>query len=383
MDRRKSLWIKLGIPVAVAVVFLTLFLIGKVIDADKFQHQGGQSTQTPYIEIVPLEGEQLLVGELVTEWLNGEESGKEFYNKYSEAGRIYTAKLVTVQYAIYDIPANVEVESQLVELSENSSFENAQKFELAGSKRKIQFEYLYTNRTYYYRITAKMTDGSEITASGQFKTADTPRIISTEGVWNMRDIGGIKTVDGKTVKQGMVYRGVELDGAVYEKYCITEAGVRILTEQLGIKAQFDLRAPNDRIRDMLGPDVKHTVYGVYAYSDSLVKYYLESYRLLFSDFAKAENYPAYVHCTYGKDRTGTVIYLLQTLIGVSEEDAYREWEMSALLDGVVDYPLMEDYIEALKQLEGDTMQEKVETFLLSCGVTQEEINSIREILLED
>lgn len=383
MDRRKSLWIKLGIPAAVAVVFLVLLLIGKVIDADKFKQQGEHPAANPYIEISVLDKEQVLVGDVVAEWLKGGVDGEALYNKYSGAGRVYSAKSVTVQYAIYDIPANVEVESQLVELSENSSFENAKRFNLTGNKRKIQFDYLYTNTTYYYRITATLSDGSKITSSSQFKTADTPRLISADGVWNMRDIGGVKTMDGKTMKQGLVYRGVELDGAVYEKYCITEEGIRVLTEQLGIRSELDLRAPNDKIRDMLGPDVTHTVYGVYAYSDSLVKYYLESYRLLFSDLAKEETYPTYIHCSYGKDRTGTVCYLLQILLGVSEEDAFREWEISILLDGKVDYPLMEQYIEALKQLEGDTMQEKVETFLFSCGVTQEEIDSIRRILLED
>lgn len=383
MDRRKSLWIKLGIPAAVAVVFLVLLIIGKVIDADRFEQQGGLPEANPYIEISVLDEEQVLVGSVVAEWLKGGVDGEALYNKYSAAGRVYDSKSVVVNYAIYDIPANAEVESQLVEISEDSSFENAKQITLTGNKRRVQFDYLYTNTTYYYRITATLSDGSKITSSSQFKTADTPRLISADGVWNMRDIGGDKTLDGKTVKQGMVYRGVELDGAVYEKYCITEEGIRVLTQQLGIRSELDLRAPNDNMRDMLGPDVKHTVYGVYAYSDSLVPYYLESYRLLFSDLAKEETYPTYIHCSYGKDRTGTVVYLLQILLGVSEEDAFKEWEISVLLDGKVDYPLMEDYIEALKQLEGDTMQEKVETFLFTCGVTQQEIDSIRQILLED
>lgn len=380
---RKSLWIKLGIPVAVGIVFLALMFIGKIIDSDQFQQQGGPSTAKPYIELSPLDGDQVLVSDVVAEWLKGETSGKELYNKYSGAGRVLSAKNVTIKYAIYDIPANVEVESQLVELSENSSFENSKEFELTGNKRSITFEYLYTNKTYYYRVTATLSDGSKITSSSQFKTADTPRIISTEGVWNMRDIGGVKTVDGKTMKQGLVYRGVELDGAVYEKYCITDVGAKVLTEKLGIRTEIDLREQKDNMRDMLGNDVAHNFYGTYAYVDSFVAVYSESYRTLFSDLAKEENYPVYIHCTYGKDRTGTVCFLLQLLLGVPEEKAFKEFEMSVLLDGEVDYGSMELYIDALKKLDGNTMQEKAENFLLSYGVTQEEIDSIREILLED
>jgi protein-tyrosine phosphatase len=291
---------------------------------------------------------------------------------------------VTIRYEIHDIPANVEIERQLIELSEEESFEVGKSFELSGNKRTITFEHLYTNRAYYYRVTAHLSDGNEITASSQFKTAETPRIISTEGVWNMRDIGGTKTLDGRTLKQGLVYRGVELDGAVYEKYCITETGAKVLTEELGIRTEMDLRGPKNNMKDMLGSDVTHNVYSsVYAYVDSLVPYYFENYRQLFSDLSKEENYPVYVHCSYGKDRTGTVIFLLQLLLGVSEEDAYKEWELSILLDGVLDYVPMKEYIDALKLLEGDTMQEKVENHLISLGVTKAEIENIKHILIEN
>lgn len=115
---------------------------------------------------------------------------------------------------------------------------------------------------------------------------------------------------------------------------------------------------------------------------SLLPQNLANYRKLFADLANENNYPMYMHCTYGKDRTGTVCYLLQLLLGVSEEDAYKEWELSVLLDGRVDYDSMEKYISTLKTLNGDTMQEKVENHLLSIGVTQTEIESIRRILLE-
>ena len=367
----------------VAVVILALLFVGLFIDSDQFIDQGGQPNINPYIELYSLDGEQFLVGDVVVEWLKGEINGEELYNNFSSRGKVYSAKPVTVRYTIHDIPSNVEVVRQIVELSEDSSLKNAKTFDIPGNKRSIMFEHLYTNRTYYYQITAQLSDGSEITANDQFKTAYTPRIISTEGVWNMRDIGGVKTIDGKVVKQGMVYRGVELDGAVYEKYCITDDGIKILTEELGIRTEMDIRGEKDNMKDMLGPDVNHKVYSsVYAYSDSLNSYYFENYRQIFSDLAKAENYPVYIHCSYGKDRTGTVIYLLQLLLGVSEEDAYKEWELSVLLDGVLDYEPMKEYINALKSLKGNTMQEKVEKHLLSIGVKKSEIENIKKTLIE-
>ena len=384
MDRKKLNRVGIGITVLVSIVILILLFVGVLIDRDPFRNQGQQSASNPYIELGTLDGEQFLVSDAVVEWLSGEVDGEELYNRYSSRGKVYSANPVTIRYTIYNIPANVEVESQRVELAENSSFIDAQTIDLPGSKRSVSFEHLFTDKDYYYRITASLSNDTEITAIGQFKTANTPRIISTEGVWNMRDIGGVETLDGKKLKQGLVYRGVELDGATYERYCITEEGVRVLTEELGVRTELDLRGKKENSKDMLGSEVKHNVYSsIYAYSDSMVSYYVENYRQLFSDLAKEETYPAYIHCSYGKDRTGTVIYLLQLLLGVSEEDAYREWELSVLLDGVIDYIPMENYIADLKKLEGDTMQEKVENYLLSIGVTKSEIENIRKILIED
>ena len=384
MSRKKLHKIRVIIPILVIVVILTLLFVGKKFDNNQFQNQEGTSGLHPYIEFTELDDELFLVGDTVVEWLSGEMGGKELYDKYSSRGKVYSAKPVTILYSIHDMPSTVEVKSQSVELAQDVSFNDAKIIDVPGSKRSVTFEHLYVGRTYYYRVTAQLSDGTEITAENCFKTADTPRIISTDGVWNMRDIGAVKTADGKNLKQGLVYRGVELDGAVYNKYCITESGINTLVNEFGIRTEIDLRGEKENSRDMLGSTVKHNVYtSVYAYSDSLISYYFDSYRQLFSDLAKEENYPLYVHCSYGKDRTGTVIYLLQLLLGVSEEDAYREWELSVLLDGVLDYELMEDYIAALKELEGDTMQEKVENHLLSIGVTKAEIESIREILIED
>ena len=384
MDRIKLNRVKIGVPVLVSIVMLILLFIGVLIDRDSFHNQGQQSARSPYIELVTFDGEQFLVSDVVVEWLSGELDGEELYNKYSSRGKVYSANPVTIRYTIYNIPANVEVESQSVELAGNSSFADSKIIDLPGSKRSVTFEHLFTDKEYYYRITARLSNDTEITAVGQFKTANTPRIISTEGVWNMRDIGGVETLGGKKLKQGLVYRGVELDGAVYEKYRIAEEGTRVLTEELGIRTELDLRGEKENTKDMLGPDVKHNRYSsIYAYSDSLISYYVENYRQLFSDLSKEETYPAYIHCSYGKDRTGTIIFLLQLLLGVSEEDAYKEWELSVLLDGVIDYIPMEKYIADLKKLEGDTMQEKVENHLLSIGVTKLEIENIRKILIED
>lgn len=383
MRRKEMTGLKVCAVTVLAVVLVLLLIAGVRLDTRQFDGQDKLPESAPYLEIAAHASVQQLVGEGVMQWLNGEADAQAVYMQYKNDGGAYAAKPVQINYLICDLPAFVEVTKQTVELSESGSFADADVFELTGSKRNISFEWLETDRTYYYRITAELSDGTRLQGTGQFATDGTPRIISIEGVSNMRDIGGVKTADGNKVRQGLVYRGSELDGAVYSKLHISDAAAEIMTQELGIKTEIDLREQDSQMKDMLGSDVKHTYYGVDAYSNSFSTSQKERYRELFSDLSNKENYPIYVHGTYGNDRTGTVCYLLELMLGVPEEEAYRDWELSVLGSGNAGYSKMDAFRTELQALEGDTMQQKVENLLISFGVTKIEIESIREILIED
>ena len=69
--------------------------------------------------------------------------------------------------------------------------------------------------TYYCKVVA---DDGEQSKIGSFKVKDTPfRPIESDGVGNVRDIGGWATASGKSVKYGMIYRGGRLNDKVTEK----------------------------------------------------------------------------------------------------------------------------------------------------------------------
>ena len=89
-----------------------------------------------------------------------------------------------------------------------------------------------------------------------------------------------------------------------------------------------------------------------------------------------------MHCTYGVDRTGTVCYLLEALLGVSDEDLKREYELSAFTSSYVNSEEFASFRTRISMLEGNNTCEKVEGYLLSIGVTAEEITSIRSIFLD-
>ena len=115
----------------------------------------------------------------------------------------------------------------------------------------------------------------------------------------------------------------------------------------------------------------------------------QSYKNVFSALAVRENYPIYMHCTGGADRTGTVSFLLNALLGVDESDLIHDYEFTSFsFYGVRDSKtgFYADYFipfrNTLETFEGETLAEKTASYLLSIGVTQDEIDSIRSILIE-
>ena len=101
---------------------------------------------------------------------------------------------------------------------------------------------------------------------------------------------------------------------------------------------------------------------------------------IFADLANESNYPVYMHCTHGLDRTGTVCYILGAILGMSDEDLMREYQLSSLYHNNL-WALndMYDFVEELATYPGYTTQEKAQNYLLSIGVTQYEIDSIKDI----
>lgn len=310
-------------------------------------------------------------------------SGPEFFSRYRTNGeRLDVGLPVTLKFDVSRIPVEHAVVSSTVEISESDSFVNSRVFRLKSDERSVRVYHLKVDTQYYYRISINLSNNSVTSVQSSFHTAESPRIISIDGAVNVRDIGGWKTLDGKTVRQGLLYRGSELDGAVEKEFCISEKGKNDMLTVLGISMDMDLRASTDNTygTDALGANVKHIYYNAPMYSGIFQNH--EAVRKIFSDLANKDNYPVYLHCTYGMDRTGTMCYLLEALLGVSEDDLMRDYHLTALYYSTLNSDAMDAFVADFKALDGTTMQEKAERYLLSVGITEDEIESIREIFLE-
>ncbi len=212
------------------------------------------------------------------------------------------------------------------------------------------------------------------------------------GVRNGRDVGmmdRIKTTDGKDVKSGLLLRGGEFDGALHTtplpEY-VKEYDIDLLKNTYQVKAEIDLRnqeevaASSVGLTDPLGEGVMHKYYNCPLYNNIFTEDGKARIKEIFDDLCNPDNYPVYVHCTYGLDRSGVVCFLAEGAIGVAERDCIVEYCTSkgsdqGAIDNVRNY-LAENYA-------GGNFNERVRNYLMDCGITAEQIAALRGILVEE
>jgi protein-tyrosine phosphatase len=116
--------------------------------------------------------------------------------------------------------------------------------------------------------------------------------------------------------------------------------------------------------------------------EDMMKQSKEMIHTIFSFFAQEENYPIYLHCNIGTDRTGLITYLLGTLIGIPQEDLFRDYLFSNFGNINGSRPSFpKNYIEDLKAYHQKNMYLNVRDYLVSTGVTEEELDQIINIFL--
>ena len=252
------------------------------------------------------------------------------------------------------------------------------------------------------------TGPAPASAVGTFVTEDMPpRWIAIEGrTKNIRDLGGWRTQDGRRVRQGMAFRGEALNdnsvnGEVVGRNRLTFEDAAYLTKTLGIRTDLDLRTKREistMTQSPLGPGVAFIHRSAPAYKEIFTPEGMKTMAENFRVFCDEKNYPVFFHCIGGADRTGSLAYVLNGVLGVARADLERDWESTFYPDipNVVTNDTGKPFINgtywrssqhfddgfARYAVPGDTLRDRIERYLLACGVTKEEIEKVREIMLE-
>ena len=170
------------------------------------------------------------------------------------------------------------------------------------------------------------------------------RLLPMDGAHNTRELGGYKTIDGKSVKWGMLFRSDKLSdiSGTDQKYL----------QNLGIKKIIDFRSEEEKTED---PDIipsgisyvempisvdgamRSKIEAVLkGETDKEVKSFLidanrefvTSYTDVYENFLRGlidDDAPTLFHCTAGKDRAGFAAAISLIALGVSREDVIEDY----------------------------------------------------------
>lgn len=318
--------------------------------------------------------------------------------KYLEAGADANVADYFIEVRNQQVPIQVVwqydgegVEKFLVEYGRKEDFSDAISVETAGDARAVDLYNLYKASDYFVRVIAYNKQGEvlESTESGFYTTSLGPRVMNIDGICNVRDFGGWKTESGKEIVQGIAYRGgspMPLPRDPLDTV-ITDMGKAYLRDTLGVRTELDLRSAEESgiYGEGVIPGVKLVYKTINGYDAAMKE--PERFREVFKFFADKNNYPLYYHCTAGSDRTGTVTFLLRMLLGMSEFDSIKDHEFSSFsIYGERNTKTGESgewfhwfYDRLQAEYAGKTTQEKTVNYLLSIGVTQEEMDAIKGI----
>lgn len=228
------------------------------------------------------------------------------------------------------------------------------------------------SKTFYNEIPNAETPFATPNKAGTLMPLDQVRWIKSQTA-NMRDLGGWPC-DGGSVRYGLLYRSGELAAADED----------LFIHDLKIHTECDLTA--DGVPAFPGKMryIGHTSYAMYSLANT------EAWRVNLRGIFDAVRYgdPVVFHCSMGADRTGTLACVLEALLGVSQSDLDKDYELTSFYavrarngnyqGGTTDWAHLIGQIEALG---GDTFRDKCVSFVVSLGFTAAEINAYRSAMI--
>ena len=321
-------------------------------------------------------------------------SAQDYLQNGGDVANYYKGNLIEPNQAIpvcIGWHTDKEAKSFTIKYSHSPTLKNCETVAVDGNINEINVFNLLKATTYYVEIIAHYIDNSVEKASLSFTTAEKgPRPLQIDGIYNTRDVGGYLLSNGKRTKQNKLFRGGLLSPCKdYESVGLTESGKTYMSEILGIKTEIEFRPPEESESgdDSAIPNAKLLYALIHGY-DAIINY-AEGYKTLFSILANESNYPIYMHCTGGADRTGTACFLINAVLGVDEKTLIEDYEFTTFSYFATrstasgwTQPLWEKFINLINSFKGETLNDRVENLLLSIGVTKEQILSIRRIMID-
>lgn len=252
-----------------------------------------------------------------------------------------------------------------------------------------------------------------------------------EGAPNFRDLGGYATADGRKVRYGRMFRSDGLHALTEQDFDdLSRLGLRLVCDLRSeherrkkptvwpqrfvpqtvlMEVNADLRANNAGLLQILrqspSPEgAAEMMASVYRLVPGMLAQYVAT---LFSALASEQQMPLVFHCSAGKDRTGILSAIILLALGVPRAAVLEDYlktaryqnrsklqlhldeflgpifapakppqEVVSILIGV-ESRYLEDALAAMGESDG-----RIDDYLHGAGVSREQIEAMRERLLE-
>ena len=248
---------------------------------------------------------------------------------------------------------------------------------------------------------------------------DPRRAIPVEGAYNVRDLGGYETADGREVRWRTLFRAADIHALTpAAQATLIDAGVRTVIDLRGSRELVeaasvfkDLSGVQYRPHNMTGDTLIDRWGAVPVPADSSIRLSTmystvldergEMVKTILETVSQPGTLPAVFHCTAGKDRTGVLAALLLGIAGVPHDRIVEDYALSARFlygtstvppdgSGADEFPPFEEYQAkwcppAAMGLTLDHVESKygsIEAYVKSIGVDDSTLTRIRDALVE-
>ncbi len=222
------------------------------------------------------------------------------------------------------------------------------------------------------------------------------RRLTWDGCTNVRDLGGLRTIDGRVTRWGAVVRSdhpARLTAAGWS--ALYEHGIRTIitlatdgnpeempdaaprpSDLVTIRCAVEDLGDTEFVQQWVATDLWCTP--LY-YRDAL-KRWPERHAAVIETVARAQPGGVLIHCRRGNDRTGIVTLLLLALVGAAPEEILADYELSP--DSERDRLLAREHTTARETILTTLAQLDVERYVRAGGLSQADLTAVRTRLLE-
>ena len=232
---------------------------------------------------------------------------------------------------------------------------------------------------------------SGATAGACFWTSnEAPRLIKSGTMKLMRDLGGWKGLEGCRVRQNLLFRG----GPANNGATVDAAARDFFFNVIGLKTEIDFRSASEAKEQgtpvQFDPEGKHVtyyqqeidLYTLKPYSTTKKNNFIKTVKMLMN--VGGTYRPAYFHCKSARDRTGTMAAFILALLGVSEDDIWRDYTGSYTNGKTDHYKEFQPYLDEIKSYDKEkgSLTEGARQYCLTVvKVTDEQIETFRKEML--